>query len=284
MPERPASAPSPRPEAAPALGLSALPAPRRVVLAGFLLLLLGFYGAAQVQLRVAAGGGSLPGPREIEVRYHGDPLKSRLHLALDPERPAADPKRMYLWLGETDEAQAAAHRLVLGWVEAGAPKARWAEVAPVLTGAATCGKCHARGVDAEGLPRVKADMPFETWEDVVPVAARGAGMSLGELARTTHNHLAGFAMLGLLVGLVASGTRVRPGLKLVLGAAPFVGAALDVGGWWLTWAHGAPFHLLVLAGGALFGAGIVGQALLALDDLVLGGAVARALRLSPRAG
>lgn len=264
--------------AAAAGGLDALPGPRRVVLGAFLGLLLAFYGAAQVQLRVAAGGGSLPGPDAVLVRYHGDPLKSRLHLALDPARAETDPRRMYTFLGETDDDRAAAHRLLLGWVEAGAPRARWAEVAPVLTGAKTCGGCHARGADEGGLPRVKADLPFETYEDVLPSAERGAGMPLAELTTTTHNHLFGFAVLAALVGWIFTGTRWRGPVAVLLPLAAFVGIVLDVGGWWLTRAVGSPFQWSVIVGGALFGASIVAMVVLSLDEVATGGVLARRLR------
>lgn|GEM_PF-2241341 len=259
-------------------GLAALPGPRRLAVGGFLVVLLGFYAAAQVQLWLAAGGGAFPGPREVLVRYHGDPLRSRLHLALDPARAETDPKRMYLWLGETEDERAAAHRRVLGWVEAGAPRARWGEVAPVFTGAKTCGSCHARGTDAEGLARAKADLPFETWDDVAPSAERGAGMPLGELATTTHNHLFGFATLALLVSWIFTATRWRgPLVPLLVGAAS-VGIVVDVGAWWLTRAFGAPFHLAVMFGGALFGGAVVAMIVLALDEVALGGVLARLLR------
>lgn len=262
----------------PPAGLDALPASRRLVLGAFLTLLLAFYGAAQVQLVVTAGGGALPGPDAVLVRYHGDPLKSRLHLALDPARAETDPRRMYTFLGETEDDRVAAHRLVLGWVEAGAPRARWAEVAPVLTGAKTCGGCHARGVDEGGLARVKADLPFETYEDVLPSTERGAGMPLSELTTTTHNHLFGFAVLAALVGWVFTATRWRgPIVPLLVLAAP-VGIVLDIGGWWCTRSFGAPFQWSVLLGGGLFGLGIMGMVVLSLDEVALGGALARVLR------
>ncbi|MFO0934039.1 MAG: hypothetical protein U1E39_15230 [Planctomycetota bacterium] len=266
------------PSRASAEGLAALPGPRRLVLGAFLTLLLAFYGAAQLQLIVTAGGGSLPGPDAVLVRYHGDPLKSRLHLALDPARAETDPRRMYTFLGETEDDRVAAHRLLLGWVEAGAPRARWAEVAPVLTGAKTCGGCHARGVDEGGLARVKADLPFETYEDVLPSTARGAGMPLAELTTTTHNHLFGFAVLAALVGWVFTGTRWRGPVAVLLPLTAFAGIVLDVGGWWLTRSFGSPFQWSVMLGGALFGAGVMGMVVLSLDEVACGGALARLLR------
>lgn len=259
-------------------GLDALPGPRRVVLGAFLTLLLAFYGAAQTQLIVTAGGGSLPGPDAVLVRYHGDPLKSRLHLALDPARAETDPRRMYTFLGETEDDRLAAHRLLLGWVEAGAPRARWAEVAPVLTGVKTCGGCHARGVDEGGLARVKADLPFETYDDVLPSTERGAGMPLAELTTTTHNHLFGFAVLAVLVGWIFTATRWRGPLAVLLPLAAFVGIVLDVGGWWLTRSFGSPFQWSVMLGGALFGAGVMGMVVLSLDEVATGGVLARWLR------
>lgn len=264
-------------------GLRALPLPRRLALAGFLLVVLGFYGAAQLQLALAVGGGRFPSARDVLVRYHGDPGRSRLAASLDPERPVSDPKRMYWYLGEDDEAQREAHRLVAGWLDAGARRERFADVAPLFTGAATCGKCHARGSDGEGQPFVKADLPLQTYEDVAPLTVPGGGLSAGELARTTHNHLFGFAVLALLVSWIFTATAWRGPLAGILVVGASTGIVVDVACWWLTRAHGAPFHLGIMAGGALFGACVAAMAVLSLDELLLRSRLARVLDPALRA-
>ncbi|MCC7140435.1 MAG: hypothetical protein IT460_18605 [Planctomycetes bacterium] len=261
-----------------ATGLASLPAPRRLAVGLFLVCLLGFYALAQVKLVVAAGGGSMPGPAQVLARYHGDPERSRLQLVLDPTRPTSDPKAMYIYLGDADEQRAQRHAAVLAWLGRGAPEEGWAEVEPVFTGTSTCGQCHKTGTDEAGNPRTKRDLPFETWEQVHPLTAPGGAMSVSELAQTSHNHLFGFAVASLLVSLVFTATRWRGPIVVLLVGGAFVGALLDVGGWWLTRAMGSPFQWAVIGGGALFGAALIAMVALSLDELWLGGVVGRVLR------
>jgi hypothetical protein len=151
--------------------------------------------------------------------------------------------------------------IVLDWVEAGAPKSGWDAVATVLHRQASCLQCHAFGGERQ-------DLPLETYEDVLVVARRGGGMALGPLLVSAHNHAFGFAVLALLLSLLGAFTGLATRWKILLTSAAFVGGALDIAGWFLTRAYGAPFQFAVLAGGGLFGAAI-GTWLLALALEVL---------------
>jgi hypothetical protein len=234
---------------------------RRLALGAFAALVLVFFPLSQWNLWVQDGEGGPPGPAEVLRKYHGNREGSRLHRVLDPALPEDHDLNMYLHLGppETREGRRAA---ILGWVEAGAPREGWEAVAPILTGAATCGACHS----ADGM---KADLPFETYEQVLPFAAPDRGMRLGPLLVSAHNHLFAFAVMALLVSLAYTLTRVRGLLRVapVLGA--FGGALLDITSWFLTRELGAPFHLGVIAGGALFGASVGLMAFVVLLEALL---------------
>ena len=79
----------------------------------------------------------------------------------------------------------------------------------------------------------------------------------------------GIAAVLLSVGLCF--TRVRGRLRGLLILAASGGAALDVGSWFLTRQWGEPFHLLVMAGGGLFGVSTGIMALAILRDALAGG-------------
>ena len=264
--------------------LATLSPPRRLIVGGFLTLMLLFYAVAQAQIFVAVGGGrSYPGASAVLARYHGDPTKSRLHRVLDPERAPEDPRNMWRYLGPADEDKPTQRKTILSWVEAGMPRERWVEVMPIFTATSTCAACRAPGAQ-------RADLPFDTYEHVVAAAGPDTGMTLDELTTSSHNHLMGFAVAGLLVGLLFSASRWRGPIVSLLSAGVFVGAAIDVASWWLTHWKGSPFHYGVLLGGGLFGASLTAMAVLSLDELWLRGAIARvvepavrALRLGSRA-
>jgi hypothetical protein len=264
-------APRPRP-GSPGSRLLELGGARRLAVALFLLLLLAFYGLAQVQLAFAVNDGKpLPGPDRTLAKYHGDPAKSRLHLALDPGRSGV--AAMYANLGSDEATRAARREEILRWVDGGAPRDGWPAVAPVFNDDATCGLCHSEKPLAD-QPRTMARLPFDTYEQVLAVTRPGAPMSIAALAETSHNHMAGFATLALLSSLAFTASRWRGAIATLLVLGAFGGAALDVASWWLTRAYGAPWHYAVMLGGGLFGASVTTMVLLSLDEVVLGGRVA----------
>lgn len=242
--------------------------PPAVRLAGglFLLSLLAFYGTAQAQLVLSAGGGTWPGPSAVLAKYHGTRRGSRLHSGLDPARPESDPKAMYSNLGSTDAERAERRRLVLDWVESGAPRRGWPVVESIFTATDGCVRCHSR---AEGGTRVKADLPFDRYEDVLAVTAVDTGMAPAALALSSHNHVVGFAVSALLASLAFAFTHWPRRVVLTLIAIAFLGPAIDVSSWWLTHEYGHPFEYGVMIGGGLYGFALVGMAVLCLDELWL---------------
>jgi hypothetical protein len=270
------------PPSVPTVGLAGLPAPRRLALGLFLLGLLAFHALTQVQLALAVGGGGFPSATDVLHRYHGDPKRSLLHQVLDPTRGIQDPRRMYPFLGTTEEEMSARRTAILAWVEAGATRQGYEAVRGVFEGDATCGLCHSARPDAEGNRRARADLPFDTWEQVVAAARPDHGIAWSELSTTSHNHLFGFLVAALLVGWTFTATRWRGAVVPLLVSLAFVGALADVAAWWATKAFGPPFHLVVMGGGAAFGLSMTAMALLALDEVwfrsVLGRGIARVLR------
>lgn len=264
--------------------LADLPRAVRLAAGCFLAGLLAFYGLAQLKVITTVGGGTrIPGPLAILHRYNGDPAKTKLHLVLDPSLRETDPRRMYGWLGADDAERDANRALVIRWIERGATDAEWPTVAPVF---GKCQACHSSTAEGTGT---RPDLPFERREQVLPFTQGDDGMAFSDLATTSHNHLFGFLVGSLLVSVIFGLTRWRGPIVPVLVVAAPLAALLDVGAWWATKWWGSPFHLVVFAGGAVFGLALMGMAVLALDELALGGRLGgllerplRALRLGRR--
>ncbi len=243
------------------------PGSLRLAVGCFASLVLGFLLLAQVNLWHQVAGGSPPGPRKVLVRYYGDPDTTRLHEVLDLSLPLDDPHNMWQFLGGSsadDETTTTNRKAVLDWAEAGAPESGWAAVEPIFTGIESCGACHAPGGE-------KKDLPLTSAAEVAPLARYGAPTPLGPLLISAHNHLFGFSVLALLLSVGLCFTRVTglPRGLLILAASG--GAALDIAGWFLTRQWGSPFHLMVMAGGGLFGLSTSLMALALLRDAIAGG-------------
>ena len=227
-----------------------------------MLFFAGFYGLAQATLFEREGGGRMPGPDRILAKYHGSDTASRMHQVLDPALSLNDPRAMWVYLDPLqDEALVESRRrTILDWVEAGTPEAGWPDVQRVLQQEASCLTCHGFGGE-------KQDLPFETAEQVRAVCVKGGGMPLGSLLTSAHNHAFGFAVLLLLLGLGTAFTGLPGWARAALPVVGFVGGAADLGGWFLTRAYGAPFHVVVLVGGALFGLALAAMALAILAEV-----------------
>ena len=162
----------------------------------------------------------------------------------------------------------ARREVVLDWVGAGTPRAGWEPVRQVLHEQGLCLECHGAG-------KANPNVLLDTYEHVVRLAQPGRGMTRGALLVSAHNHLFAFAVAALLLGVLTalSGVRRRSSRSLVLAA--FAGAAIDVGGWFLTAAYGDPWQKVVVLGGASFGLATTLMALLVFDEAAFGGWFAR---------
>lgn len=187
------------------------------------------------------------GLRDIEYHFHGNRNTNRFasmingpmaenffdpndipwmtEWALAPGRPDFDPE---------------AHRRVFE-----------ERVLPVLED--DCQLCHVEGGKADFAP-------LTSYEEVEHLLQVDTGPDTAALARFSHFHLIGMGLLAALTGLLALVFLPMPAAG-ILSCLPAAGLLLDVGGWWLTreTARAAP---LVILGGGLFAAGIVGTHLL----------------------
>jgi hypothetical protein len=243
--------------------LAELPRPLKVASGGFVLLLCSAYLLGQVTLWAKDGDGALPGPDAVLAKYHGSPEGSRLHRVLAADVPPTSPRAMWLYLDPLGDADAiqARRETVLGWVEAGAPRDGWPAIQEVLHQQGTCLQCHAYGME-------KQDLPLETYEQVLVVATKGGGIPLAPLLTSAHNHVFAFAVLAFLLSVLVALTRLPARLSLGLMVTAYAGAALDIGGWFLTRALGPPWQWAVIGGGALFGLAVGAMALVVLVDLL----------------
>lgn len=247
--------------------LHTLPPSVRLAAACFAALILGFVLLAQVNLWHQVSGGTAPGPDDVLKRYHGDPERSRLDDVLDHEAHPSldDPKNMWQYLGGEsweDPTTQANREVILDWVRAGAPEDGFAKVKPILTGAGMCGDCHVPG----GL---KEDLPFDTYEAVLPLTKPGGKYPLNTLLISAHNHLFGFAAMALLLSLGACFTGLPGRLRMLLILGASGGAALDIAAWFLTRTWGSPWHFAIMLGGGLFGLSCTAMALAVLHEAVL---------------
>ena len=258
--------------------LSALPFPARLAIAAFCVLLLGFHVASQATLWAHAGAGSMPSTDEVLWKYHGNPARTRLHEVLDLSLPRSSPHAMFWYLDpqatpdalETVEAR---RSVILDWVASGTPRAGWEPVRLVLQEQGICLECHGAGKE-------NPDVPLDSYEDVVRLAQPGRGMLQGELLVSAHNHLFAFAVAALLLGVLAALSGVRRSVATALVLAAFAGAAIDVVGWFMTAAYGAPWQRVVVLGGASFGLATMLMALLVFDEATFGGWFARRVGLA----
>jgi len=258
--------------------LSDLPSPGRLAVGLFCVLLLGFHLSAQATLWVQAGEGSMPSTDEVLWKYHGNPSRTELHEVFDLSLPRSSPHAMFWYLDpqatpDSMERVEARRSVVLDWVGAGTPREGWEPVRQVLHEQGICLECHGAGKE-------KPDVLLDTYEDVVRLAQPGRGMTPGALLVSAHNHLFAFSVAALLLGVLVALSGLRRGVAAALVLAAFVGAAVDVGGWFLTAAYGAPWQTFVVLGGASFGLATTLMALLVLDEVALGGWCAKRLRLA----
>ena len=89
------------------------------------------------------------------------------------------------------------------------------------------------------------------------------------LIQTSHTHLFGQTLIAGLLALIFLFASVRDWLKAVIGALPFVGTIMDIGGMWLTRFVWPKLSVVVIAGGTLFALGFVLITVISLYDLWL---------------
>jgi hypothetical protein len=87
------------------------------------------------------------------------------------------------------------------------------------------------------------------------------------LIQTSHTHLFGQTLIAGLLALIFAFSSLREGAKCAIGALPFVGTLLDIGGMWAARFASPSLSVLVIAGGTLFALGYALIAGLSIYDL-----------------
>ena len=87
------------------------------------------------------------------------------------------------------------------------------------------------------------------------------------LIQTSHTHLFGQTLIAGLLALIFLFSSVGERSKCVIGALPFAGTLIDIGGMWATRFVSPSLSVLVTAGGTLFALGYVAIAVLSIYDL-----------------
>ena len=87
------------------------------------------------------------------------------------------------------------------------------------------------------------------------------------LIQTSHTHLFGQTLIAGLLALIFAFSALPEAIKCAVGALPFAGTLLDIGGMWATRFLSPSLGVLVIAGGSLFALGYVLIALLSLREL-----------------
>lgn len=176
----------------------------------------------------------------IAMKYHGAAGSTRLEAALSGS--------MSDRVGPIDK------QTILQWVAAGAPSSGFDKVKPIFDRA--CVPCHS---PASGLPVPS----LASLEDIRKLAAADTGPSVGQLARVSHVHLFGISLIFVLTGSIFALSELRPWLRAVIVAVPFVAIWADIGSWWIT-KYEPVFAVVVVVGGGLMGLALAVQIIVSL--------------------
>ena len=101
----------------------------------------------------------------------------------------------------------------------------------------------------------------------IPSASDRVWMRTPLLIQTSHTHLFGQTLIAGLLALIFAFSGLRESIKCVIGALPFAGTLLDIGGMWGTRFLSPSLSLLVIAGGSVFARGYVLISLLSVHEL-----------------
>jgi hypothetical protein len=87
------------------------------------------------------------------------------------------------------------------------------------------------------------------------------------LIQTSHTHLFGQTLIAGLLALIFAFSALRETVKCAVGALPFVGTLIDIGGMWGTRFVSPSLGVLVIAGGSLFALGYLLISALSIREL-----------------
>lgn len=143
-------------------------------------------------------------------------------------------------------------------------KAKMPKVEPVIAHTLRdyCVTCHSPGGD----PQART-MPLETFEQVDAYCTEDHGMSLPQLAMTTHVHLLGFAVLFAMTGFLFSLTSYPEWVRILFVPWTLLFQMMEIACWWLAKTQ-VVFAAAIFYLGGIVGIGLLIQIVGVLWDLV----------------
>jgi len=183
---------------------------------------------------------------DVRIAYYGKQNQTRLGTALQGPM--------------SDRANTADKQVIFDWLEHGSSKDEFdAKVAPIL--ANNCTMCHS----AESGMKI---LPLSNYDEVMVVAETDHGASVQSLVRVSHIHLFGISFILFFLGRIFLLCEMKPMIKRVTVAIPFIAMLLDILSWYITKAIPGFAYVVVLAG-ALMGISMAMQIFVSLYQMWL---------------
>jgi hypothetical protein len=230
------------------ISLPTLPVTLRALFSSFLIVIgigyltaLSYLFLVDVEPHRVQGQGVVEG---ISAKYHGSTSGTRLEVALRGTM--------------ADRVTAEERDRVFQWVNAGATQDGYGSIEPII--ATKCAGCHS---PQSGLPVSS----LASFEDVRKVAQGDTGTSLLQLARVSHVHLFGIAVIFLLTGAIFSLSETPVSFRVTMLVVPYLAILMDIGSWWATKYYSPVFAWIVIIGGAFMGIALACQILVSLWEM-----------------
>ena len=182
----------------------------------------------------------------VAAKYYGNRGNSRLESALRGSM--------------SQRVDPAGRDQIITWVRGGAPREGFDKVKPIF--ARNCVACHSANSELP-IP------PLTSFEDVKKLVQVDTGSTLVELARVSHIHLFGIAIVFLLTGTIFALSEVGWKWRVSILALPYLTIWTDIGAWWIT-KYVPAFAWVVVVSGALIGLALAAQIFIPLWEMWLG--------------
>jgi len=184
--------------------LAQFPVSARIVMTGFVLMMLCGYFVAVLNLYLTykdSDGKAGLAPSDVKKSIHGDRGKTLLASKIDGGT-------MEKYVASPEDKQK-----LLAWIHGGAKQSDFASVQPVFK--KSCIGCHS----AAGAASFR---PLEDFKQVAAVATPDKGESLAKFARIAHTHLQSLSLVYLALGLLFVFCGLPEKIKIPMAASPFV--------------------------------------------------------------
>lgn len=183
--------------------LAQFPVSVRIVMTGFVLMMLSGYLVAELNLYLTykdADGKPGLSAEDVKRSLYGDRSKTLLASRIDGGT-------MEKYLGSPGDKDK-----ILTWIRGGARETDFAAVQPAFK---TCGGCH----NSLGTASFR---PLTNFKEVAAVATPDQGESLAKFARIAHTHLQSLALVYLALGMLFVFCGLPEKIKAGVAAMPFL--------------------------------------------------------------